>query len=78
MPAKEILEEADELHTVSDSLDLLAEQKGSNSEALSILSGTGRQSATLLQVLVALQQGPVPDLIRKLIKLPNPQGMDVL
>jgi hypothetical protein len=60
MPAKEILLEADKLHKVSDSLDLLAEQHAPISEQLSILSGTVRNSATLLRVLVALKLGPVP------------------
>jgi hypothetical protein len=58
--AKEILLEADKLHKVSDSLDILAEQNAPISEALSILSGTVRQSATLLRVLVALKLGPIP------------------
>jgi hypothetical protein len=62
MPAREILQEAAKLHKVSESLDLLAEQHAPISEALSILSGTVRNSATLLQVLVAVKLGPVPDL----------------
>jgi hypothetical protein len=60
MPAKEILQEARKLHKVSDSLDVLAEQHAPISEALSILSGSVRNSATLLEVLVALRLGPVP------------------
>ena len=59
MPAKEILQEARKLHKVSDSLDALAAQHAPISEALSILSGSVRNSATLLEVLVALRLGPV-------------------
>jgi hypothetical protein len=62
MPAKEILQEAKKLHKVSDSLDVLAEQHSPIAEALSILSGSVRNSATLLEVLVTLRLGPVPGL----------------
>ena len=58
MPAHEILQEARKLHTVSDSLDLLATQHAPIGDALSILSGSVRNSATLLEVLVALKLGP--------------------
>jgi hypothetical protein len=57
MPANEILQEAKKLHKVSDSLDVLAEQHAPISEALSLLSGSVRNSATLLEVLVALKMG---------------------
>jgi hypothetical protein len=60
MPANEILHEAKKLHKVSDCLDALAVQHAPISEALSILSGSVRNSATLLEVLVALRLGPVP------------------
>jgi hypothetical protein len=60
MPANEILQEAKKLHKVSDSLDVLAEQHAPISEALSILSGNVRNSATLLEVLVALKLTPAP------------------
>jgi hypothetical protein len=60
MPANEILQEATKLHKVSDSLDELAEQHAPLSEALSILSGSVRNSATLLEVLVALKLRPAP------------------
>jgi hypothetical protein len=60
MPANEILQEATKLHKVSDSLDELAEQHAPISEALSILSGSVRNSATLLEVLVALKLRPAP------------------
>jgi len=62
MPAKEILQEAKKLHIVSDSLDALAIQHAPIAEALSILSGSVRNSATLLEVLVTLRLGPVPGL----------------
>jgi hypothetical protein len=59
MPAHEILLEAKKLHKVSDSLDVLATQHAPMAEALAILSGSVRNSATLLEVLVALKMGPV-------------------
>jgi hypothetical protein len=55
MPANAILREAEKLHKVCDSLDVLAEQNAPISEALSILSGNVRNSATMLEVLVALK-----------------------
>jgi hypothetical protein len=61
MPANEILQEAKKLHKVSDSLDLLAEQHAPISEALSLLSGSVRNSATLLEVLVAVKMGQGPE-----------------
>jgi hypothetical protein len=60
MPANEILQEAKKLHKVSDSLDVLAEQHAPVAEALSILSGSVRNSATLLEVVVALKLQPTP------------------
>jgi hypothetical protein len=59
MPATAILQEASKLHKVSDSLDVLAGEHAPISEALSILSGTVRNSATLLEVLVALKLEPL-------------------
>ena len=61
MPANEILQEAKKLHKVSDSLDLLAEQHAPIEEALSLLSGSVRNSATLLEVLVAVKMGQGPE-----------------
>jgi hypothetical protein len=58
MPAHEILLEAKKLHKVSDSLELLAMQHAPLAEDLSILSGSVRNSATLLEVLVAVKMGP--------------------
>ncbi len=58
MPAHEILQEANKLRKISDSLDVLAAQHAPLTEALTILSGSVRNSATLLEVLVALRMGP--------------------
>jgi hypothetical protein len=60
MPANEILHEADKLYKVSDSLDALAEEHAPVSEALTIISGNVRNTATLLKVLVAMRMGPIP------------------
>jgi hypothetical protein len=60
MPANEILQEAKKLHKVSDSLEALAVQKTPISDGLSILSGSIRNSATLLEILVALKLMPAP------------------
>jgi type II secretory pathway component PulF len=62
MPANEILQEAKKLHRVSDSLATLAEENAPLEAALTILAGTVRNSATLLEVLVALRLGPVQGL----------------
>jgi hypothetical protein len=61
MPAKEILLEATKLHRISDSLDTLAHRYAPVSKELSILSGSIRSSATLLEVLVTLRLGPLPE-----------------
>jgi hypothetical protein len=60
MPAHEILQEATKLHKVSDSLDVLAEQHEPISEELTILSGSVRNSATLLEILVTLRMRKAP------------------
>jgi hypothetical protein len=65
MPANQILQEAKKLHKVSESLDTLAEQHAPLSEALTILAGTVRSSATLLEVLVAIRLGLDPALDTK-------------
>ncbi|MGA2352760.1 MAG: hypothetical protein ABSF70_20175 [Terracidiphilus sp.] len=62
MPANQILLEAKKLHKVSDSLDVLAAQHAPIAEALSVLSGNVRNSATLLEVLVAMKLGEAPSL----------------
>jgi hypothetical protein len=62
MPAHEILQEANKLRKVNDSLDELASQHAHLSEALTILSGNVRNSASLLEVMVELRLGPEPGL----------------
>jgi hypothetical protein len=48
-----ILHEVEQLYDVSDRLDLLAGQHPLVSEALTSISGSVRNTATLLEVLVA-------------------------
>jgi hypothetical protein len=59
MPSVGILDEAQKLHLVSDSLDALAEEHPVVSEALITISGNVRHTATLLEVLVATKLGPL-------------------
>jgi hypothetical protein len=61
MAANEILKEATNLHTVSKRLHTLAEENLPVTEALSQLAATVRQSAALLEVLVAIKMGPDGD-----------------
>ena len=60
MHSNAILHEAQQLHNVSDRLDSLAEEHPVVSEALITISGTVRNTATLLEVLVAMKMG-LPD-----------------
>jgi hypothetical protein len=53
-----ILQEVKQLYSVSDRLDLLAEEHPIVSEALVSISGSVRNTATLLEVLVATKMGP--------------------
>ena len=53
MPTTAILYEVQKLYGVSDRLNLLAEQHPLVSEALITISGSVRNTATLLEVLVA-------------------------
>ncbi len=62
MPLNEILHEAQQLHKVSDRLDSLAGVHPVVSEALITISGSVRNTATLLEVLVATNMGPLPEL----------------
>jgi hypothetical protein len=57
MHSNAILHEARQLHNVSDRLDLLAEEHPVVSEALITISGSVRNTATLLEVLVATRMG---------------------
>lgn len=58
MPLSAILREAQQLHNVSRRLDSLAEEHSSVSEALITISGSVRNTATLLEVLVVTKMGP--------------------
>jgi hypothetical protein len=53
-----ILHEAQKLHSVSDRLELLAEQHPLVAAALITISGSVRRTATLLGVLVATKITP--------------------
>ena len=54
-----ILNEVQQLHRGSDRLDSLAEQHPLVSEALITISGSVRNTATLLEVLVAAKMAPL-------------------
>jgi hypothetical protein len=54
-----ILHEIQQLHSVSDRLDSLAEQHPLVSEALLKISGSVRNTATLLEVLIATKIAPL-------------------
>ncbi len=58
MPATAILHEVQKLYDVSDSLDSLAGEHPIVSEALVAISGSVRNTATLLEVLVATRITP--------------------
>jgi hypothetical protein len=62
MPSTAILYEAEQLHNVSDRLDSLSEQHPMVSEALLSISGSVRNTATLLEVLVATKMAPLSGL----------------
>jgi hypothetical protein len=58
MPSNAILNEAQQqLHKISDRLDSLAEEHPVVSDALVTISGSVRNTATLLEVLVATKMG---------------------
>jgi len=57
-----ILHEVQQLYNVSDRLDSLAEQHPLVSEALITISGSVRNTAALLEVLVAMKITPVSGL----------------
>ncbi len=60
MPSTAILREVQHLYGVSDRLDSLAEEHPTVSEALLVISGSVRNTATLLEVLVATKMVPLP------------------
>jgi hypothetical protein len=59
MPSNAILHEVQQLYSVSDRLASLAEQHPLVSEALLTISGSVRNTATLLEVLVAMKIMPL-------------------
>jgi hypothetical protein len=62
MPSTAILREVQRLYNVSERLDSLAEDHPVVSEALITISGSVRNTATLLEVLVATKMGPLSGL----------------
>jgi hypothetical protein len=62
MPSNAILREVQQLYNVSDRLDLLAEEHPIVSEALITISGNVRNTATLLEVIVATKMRPLSGL----------------
>ena len=58
MPSTAILHEVQRLYGVSDRLDALADQHPIVSEALLSISVSVRNTATLLEVLVAMRMAP--------------------
>ncbi len=64
MPSIAILREVTQLYRVSDRLDSLAGQHPFVSEALISISGSVRNTATLLEVLVVTKMAPLSGLDR--------------
>jgi hypothetical protein len=62
MSGTAILQEVQQLYNVSDRLDSLAEQHPLVSEALITISGSVRNTATLLEVLVATKMALISGL----------------
>jgi hypothetical protein len=62
MPSTAILQQVERLYGVSENLESLAEQHPVVSEALLAISGSIRNTATLLEVLVATKMAPFPGL----------------
>jgi len=62
MPSTSILREVQQLYEVSDRLDSLAEQHPLVSEALVTISGSVRNTATLLEVLVVTKMALLSEL----------------
>jgi len=54
-----ILQEVQQLYSISDRLDILAEKHPLLSEALLGISGSVRNTATLLEVLIAAKLPPL-------------------
>ena len=62
MPSNAILHEVQQLYNVSDRLESLSGQHPLVSEALITISGSIRNTATLLEVLVATKIAPLSGL----------------
>jgi hypothetical protein len=62
MPTTAILHEAQQLHNVNDRLDSFARLHPLLSEALITISGSVRNTATLLEVLVVTKMGSLSNL----------------
>jgi hypothetical protein len=62
MPSIAILLEVQQLYNVSDRLDSLAGHHPFISEALLTISGSVRNTATLLEVVVAMKMAPLAGL----------------
>jgi len=62
MESNAILQEVQQLYNISDRLDLLAEKHPVLSEGLLGISGSVRNTATLLEVLVATKMPPLAGL----------------
>lgn len=62
MPSTAILREVQHLYGVSDRLDSLAGEHPAVSEALFVISVSVRNTASLLEVLVATKMGTLPGL----------------
>lgn len=62
MPSTAILQEVQRLYGVSDRLDSMSGQHPLISEALLVISGSVRSTATLLEVLVATKMLPLTGL----------------
>ena len=62
MPSTSILREVQQLYNVSDRLDSLAEQHPLVSEALVTISGSVRNAASLLEVLVVTKMALLSEL----------------
>jgi hypothetical protein len=60
MPLTAILREVQHLYGVSERLDSLAEEHPVVSEALLVISGSVRNTATLLEVLIATKMTQPP------------------
>jgi len=62
MHSSAILQEVQQLYGVSHRLDSLSEQHPLVSEALLVISGSIRNTATLLEVLIATKISPLSEL----------------